>query len=134
MMTMAEYLSASIMLVVSGWYTPSHLSWMRLYSPLFSSAFKPSLNFASKEEEYHYELDRNDTHQMLVTVLLEEKMADSAGVAKMVNVFLDKARLLREEGDRQAARGDFEAAVQTLEESTKELVRAIRSGGIYIPG
>jgi hypothetical protein len=25
-----------------------------------------SLNFASKEEEYHYEIDRNNTHQMLI--------------------------------------------------------------------
>ena len=93
-----------------------------------------SLNFATKEEEYHYEQDRNDTHQMLVKVLLEEKMNESERVASMVNSFLDKARALREQGDRQAAAGDFESAVTTLEAATKELVRAIRSAGIYIPG
>ena len=41
-----------------------------------------SLNFASKEEEYRYEIDRNDTHQMLIKVLveisqkIEKKLAD----------------------------------------------------------
>ena len=36
-----------------------------------------SLNFASKEEEYHYELDRNDTHSMLVNILLGEKRVNA---------------------------------------------------------
>ena len=35
------------------------------------------LNFETKEDEYEYELDRNDTHQMLIKVLLAEKMANS---------------------------------------------------------
>ncbi|HEY6862310.1 MAG TPA: hypothetical protein VI319_00275, partial [Burkholderiales bacterium] len=32
-----------------------------------------SLTFASAEEEYRYEIDRNDTHRMLVKVVLAEK-------------------------------------------------------------
>ena len=71
---------------------------------------------------------------MLVKVLLEEKMNSSDRIAAMVNKFLDKARSLREAGDQQAAAGQFEQAVETLEAATKELVRAIRSAGIYIPG
>ena len=93
-----------------------------------------SLNFASKEEEYHYELDRNDTHRMLVEVLLAEKMQGSAGVKKMVDKFMGKASDIRKTAEEQAAAGDYEAAVRSLEDSTKEIVRAIRSAGIYIPG
>lgn len=90
-----------------------------------------SLHFANKEEEYRYELDRNDTHQMLITVLLEEKQG--AG-DRMVQGFLSKSKQLRSEAEASASRGDFAKAVQLLEDSTAELVKAIRNSGIYIPG
>lgn len=93
-----------------------------------------SLNFASKEEEYHYELDRNDTHKMLVTVLLEEKRANNPGLESMVQKYVDQAAVLRTNAEGVAAKRDFEAAVKLLEDSTKELVRAIRGAGVYIPG
>lgn len=92
-----------------------------------------TLHFASKEEEYHYELDRNDTHRMLVDVLLSEKMADPR-ISKMVNTFMARAADLRKKAEGQAARSRFDEAVTTLEDSTREVVRAIRSAGIYIPG
>lgn len=92
-----------------------------------------SLNFASKEEEYHYEIDRNDTHQMLIQVLLSEKR-DSADINNMVNRFLEKAKALRAQAEEAASRKDFAAGVKLLEESTAEVVRAIRNAGIYIPG
>jgi len=93
-----------------------------------------SLTFASSEEEYHYEVDRNDTHRMLVSVLLKEKVSGSSGVEGMVGKFMDKAAALRQQAEKQASKGDYEAAIQTLEQSTKEIVRAIRGAGIYIPG
>ena len=93
-----------------------------------------SLNFASSEEEYHYEVDRNDTHRMLVNVLLTEKMDNNSSVQAMVNKLMGKADELRVRADQQAAEGEYENAISTLEESTKEIVRAIRSAGIYIPG
>lgn len=93
-----------------------------------------SLNFANSEEEYHYEVDRNDTHRMLVNVLLKEKMEKNSSARSMVDKFLGKADLLRKQADAQALDGQYENAVGTLEQSTKEIVRAIRSAGIYIPG
>jgi hypothetical protein len=93
-----------------------------------------SLNFATKEEEYHYEVDRNDTHKMLVKVLLEEKRANNPNLEGMVQKYLDQAATLRVSAEGMAARKDYESAVKTLEDSTKELVRAIRSAGVYIPG
>ena len=92
-----------------------------------------SLNFATKEEEYHYEVDRNDTHQMLVKMLLDEKR-ESQGVDRMVQGFVDKATDLRKQAESKAGSRDFENAIKLLEDSTKELVRAIRGAGIYIPG
>jgi len=92
-----------------------------------------SLSFTSKEEEYRYEIDRNDTHRMLVTVLLQDKRG-AAGVDAMVERSTLAAAALRKAADEQAARREFDAAVKTLEDSTRELVRAIRAAGVYIPG
>ena len=89
-----------------------------------------SLHFANKEEEYHYEVDRNDTHRMLVTVLLSDKPAASAGVQPLVQ----RAAQLRLQAEAAATRSEFSAAIEILEESTRELVRAIRGAGVYIPG
>lgn len=89
-----------------------------------------SLSFASKEEEYHYELDRNDTHRMLLD-LLAKKQATEDGAAKGL---VARAGELRRQAEAHARRGDFGAAVSMLEDATRELVRAIRSAGVFIPG
>lgn len=93
-----------------------------------------SLHFASKEEEYIYEVDRNDTHNMLIKVLLNEKRASNAGLESMVQKYLEQAAVLRASAEAMAAKKDFESGIKLLEDSTKELVRAIRSAGVYIPG
>ena len=93
-----------------------------------------SLNFASKQEEYHYEVDRNDTHQMLIKVLVDEKRATNPQLDQQIAGFLTKAKELRIAAESSAARKDFGEAVKQLEESTVELVRAIRNAGVYIPG
>ena len=92
-----------------------------------------SLHFATKEEEYRYEIDRNDTHKMLVQILLNEKRG-TPGIDAMVQKFLEQAAKLRAAAEERAAKKDFEEGVKMLEDSTKELVRAIRGAGIYIPG
>ncbi len=93
-----------------------------------------SLAFADKAEEYRYEIDRNDTHRMLVGMLLQEKVKDNAQVRAMVDRFLASANELRAQAESQAGQGSYEAAVESLEKSTTEILRAIRSAGVYIPG
>jgi hypothetical protein len=41
---------------------------------------------------------------------------------------------LREDAESAAGEEQYEEAIELLEESTKELIRAIRSAGVYIPG
>ena len=91
------------------------------------------LNFETKEDEYKYELDRNDTHQMLIKVLLAEKMANSPMRAS-AEKFIGQAEELRSQAESAADKKKFEDAIGLLEQSTKELIRAIRSAGVYIPG
>lgn len=89
-----------------------------------------SLNFASKEEEFHYEVDRNNTHQMLIKVLVDERKAADG----MIRDFINRALELRTRAEASATRKDYATAVKELEDSTAELVRAIRNAGVYIPG
>lgn len=91
------------------------------------------LKFETPEDEYEYELDRNDTHKMLLTVLLEEKLKDER-VQKKVAGFIDAADGHRIIAIDQASKGQYEEAIDSLELSTKELVKAIRGAGVYIPG
>jgi hypothetical protein len=92
-----------------------------------------NLEFATKEDEYRYELDRNDTHRMLIKLLVEDQQR-SAAVDKSVQSFQDKAADLRRQAEALAQKQDFAGAVTLLEQSTAELVRAIRGAGVYIPG
>lgn len=93
-----------------------------------------SLNFATKEEEYHYEVDRNDTHKMLVQVLAEQKVDGDAKKRKTIDGFVAKAASIRAQAEASAGAGNFDEGIKLLENSTKEFVRAIRSVGIFIPG
>lgn len=92
-----------------------------------------SLHFATAKDEYLYEMDRNDTHKMLVKLLLEEKLKNIL-LKKRTQVYLDKAKSLRQEAEEHAANKDYKAAIKSCEKSTQQFVRAIRASGLYIPG
>ena len=91
------------------------------------------LTFETPEDEFRYELDRNDTHRMLLTVLLQEKMQNER-VKDRVYSYVEEADKLRESATEQASDERFDEAIELLERSTAELVRAIRGAGVYIPG
>ena len=89
-----------------------------------------SLHFASAREEHDYEVDRYETHRMLVQMLQSERPA----VVSQMQPAVEQATRLRAEAAAQAGRGDHAQAVRSLEAATRELVRAIRSGGLFVPG
>lgn len=89
-----------------------------------------SLHFANRQEEYDYEIDRNDTHRMLLGVVLAERATKPAGVQEA----MESATRLRADAEARARAGDHGAGIRLLEDSTRELVRAIRAGGLFIPG
>ena len=92
-----------------------------------------SLQFETKEEEFHYEIDRNDTHNMLIQLLVEGKEKSDYSKTQITK-FVAEAKVLRIQADAYAGDGAYEVAIGLLEQSTRQLVRAIRSAGIYIPG
>jgi hypothetical protein len=91
-----------------------------------------SLHFATKEEEFRYEVDRNDTHRMLVTLLLQDRRGGATDA--MIERAVAESARLRQQADEQAQRREYDAGVKSLEDSTRELQRAIRGAGVYIPG
>ena len=91
------------------------------------------LNFETKADEYAYEVDRNDTHMMLINVLLAEKM-ESSPMRATAETLISNAEELRGKAEAAAGKQRYEEAIELLEQSTKELIRAIRSAGVYIPG
>jgi len=89
-----------------------------------------TLQFASPREEYDYELDRYEAHRLLIQVLL----ADRKEPTPAMRGYIERAATLRTEAEATARKGEHAGAIQRLEEATRELVRAIRAGGVYIPG
>lgn len=90
------------------------------------------LNFETAEEEYHYELDRNNTYQMLIQMLIEDRM--TLKVTTRIQQFLNEADSLRAMAKNQASKGDFRSAIKSLENSTQKLIFAMRNAGFVIPG
>jgi hypothetical protein len=60
--------------------------------------------------------------------------ASRAGGGEAVDAAVRESGRLRRLAEQQASRGDFAAGIASLEQSTRELVRAIRGKGVYIPG
>jgi len=91
-----------------------------------------TLHFETKKDEYTYELERNRTHKILVNVVLKDKL--SVSMSRLMKIPMDRAEQLRHHAEKQAAGGHFEKAIEKLEESTQQIIRAIRMAGVFIPG
>jgi hypothetical protein len=53
---------------------------------------------------------------------------------KLAERYRDEGEKLRQEAEAQAASGQFEAAIKTMEEANKRLVRSLQMMGLSIPG
>ena len=91
-----------------------------------------SLNFATAEEEYQYELKRNDSLFALLEFAIVEKNPGGS-VVERIHQNRDKARGLRRAAEGMAKNGDHPAAIAELNTSTKVLLQAIRMSGIFVP-
>lgn len=92
-----------------------------------------SLSFATAEEEYDYERDRNESHLMLLKFAISEKNPPKSRLVR-INDLQQTAVGLRERAGQEAKAGKHGQAINTLVESTDTLLKAIRMSGIYIPG
>lgn len=91
-----------------------------------------TLSFANAEEEYLYEIDRNDTHFMLLDMFMSEKDKKDNSSSEFDKV-IEKARNTRREAELLAANFQHKEAVSMLEKSTMKIISVIRNTGIFIP-
>jgi hypothetical protein len=107
--------------------TTKHLREMRKGDTLVRS-----LNFATPKDEYDYEIDRNDSHQMLLKIATGDN-PPSPQQLQEIETLRKKAEELRRTAERQGAGGDYKAGIRSLEDSTAELLKAVRTSGLFIP-
>ncbi|MCB1885997.1 MAG: hypothetical protein KDH20_00195 [Rhodocyclaceae bacterium] len=88
-----------------------------------------SLSFASPQDEFRYEQDRNDTFAMLVPLLASEALT-----SPRIEGFLAAAKALRAEAEAAGASGNFESGIALLDRSSHEYRKVIRNAGVLLPG
>jgi len=88
-----------------------------------------SVQFDRPEDEYAYEINRHDSHRMLIDLTLAQSGAGHDARA-LVGGRVDESRRLRTQAESEAARGDHAIAIKTMEQATSHLVRALRALGV----
>ncbi len=92
-----------------------------------------TLHFDTPRDEYEYERGRNQSHTLLTRILLQKNPLPE-NAKQRFDKDMSQAGKLRQVAETQAAKGKYKTAIKTLEESTRHIMHAIRSAGVYIPG
>jgi hypothetical protein len=90
------------------------------------------LEFATPAQEFAYELERNKSYEILVDIAIAEMKNPDKALLPYIQRLVGESRELREQAGVHAAGGDHIKAIGTLENATKQLVRALRSAGVMV--
>lgn len=123
-----QYRKANKILTEAYQMTVTLVSRLRKGATLVST-----LNFATPADELEYERRRNGSYEMLVGIMLEERQGGNKSLKRMAEKYVGESHTLREKAERQAAAGDYRAAIQSMEEATGRLVRVLQAGGLPVP-
>ena len=86
------------------------------------------LSFDSIEDEYIYEIKRNESYLMLIKLLQDKKNVSEAS-RQFVNKIVSSNEKVVKEAEAHAAKGNKKSAIRILEKSTDDLSRALRMSG-----
>lgn len=86
------------------------------------------LSFENLEEEYAYEVQRNESYVMIID-LMQKKSATSQASAGYVQKMIETNAIKREEAELLVKNGEVEQGIKLLEKSTDKLSRALRVSG-----
>lgn len=92
-----------------------------------------NLDFRTPADEYRYEQNRHQSYTMLVTQLRQSSELGEQAL-RLAQRYQDEGGQLRREAEALAAAGQFEAAIKTMEEANKRLVRSLQMMGLSLPG
>ena len=87
------------------------------------------LSFESLEQEYAYEVNRNNSYVLLID-LMKNKTALSEAGDSYVQKLINENRELRDQAEGHVKKGDFEQGIAMLEKGTEKLSRALRVSGV----
>ena len=90
-----------------------------------------TLNFETPADEYAYEQKRFDSNMILVNMKMNEGRA-SSGQGRLVDSFVSKANSLKAEAEAHAVTSRYKEAIKLMEQSAKQLNRALSSMGIPV--
>ncbi len=86
-------------------------------------------NFETAEEEFEYEFARYKSFEDLVPLAISLRHP-SPGAIKLINRYTDKGKKIAAEAIDIAAQGDHAMAVLGLQESTRQIQRALATAGV----
>lgn len=86
------------------------------------------LTFESLEEEYAYEINRNESYVKLID-LMQKKSAPSQASTAYVQKLIEENAKLREQADVLVSEGNLEQGISVMESGTDKLSRALRMSG-----
>jgi tetratricopeptide (TPR) repeat protein len=92
-----------------------------------------SLDFRTPADEYRYEQNRHQSYQLLVRQM-QHSSELGAKALELSRRYADEGEALRRTAEAQAESGQFEAAIESLEQANKRMVRALQMLGLSIPG
>lgn len=88
--------------------------------------------FADVKQEFSYELERQRSYESLVPLAVLEYRPSKEAVA-LIERYVQNSRNLRSKAEAQAAANDHAQGVQTLNEATDALQRALQAAGLSVP-
>lgn len=94
-----------------------------------SSEVVSSLEFETPEQEYKYELARNNEYKRLIPIA-EQQKAPKGGKLMLFKRFVKKAEEIRVQADSELNSGDITLSIKTLQNSTDQYLKALRMVGI----
>lgn len=91
------------------------------------------LVFETPMAELDYERQRNESYEMLVELMVGAQPDLAVSLRPLADRSIGKSRALKRQAEAQAADGEVDAAIKTMENATRELIRALQASGLPIP-
>jgi hypothetical protein len=91
------------------------------------------LSFATPEDEYQYERNRNQEYNRLLATVIEKLNPPQAKMA-LITMLSKQGDDLLEKADQSATQSDFSLAIETVQNSTARYQNAIQMAGVRLFG
>lgn len=90
------------------------------------------MKFDTPADEFNYELARNRSYEDLVPLALKQ-LNPARETAMLSERYVQRSKELREAAQKQAAGGDYPAALKTIQDATGQLQRSLQIAGVVVP-